>query len=92
MSTVLGVPGVWDVAAHFAVVDAALPRCTADGRWRICYTHPTLGDVLMSPSAGAVKITRWLFPLGSGPKRTHKTGVFPHKTGVIHGLRASCPK
>ncbi len=84
MSTVvLGVPGVWDVAKHFAAVDAATAHFTADGQ-RIAYHHPTLGPVFVAPSpfidtkgkkhsvmyerAEDPKPVRWLYPLGSGPK------------------------
>ncbi len=61
-------PGVYSVEAHVAAIDAALPRFTADGRWRIAYTLPSGEDVRVSPHPGAVKMTGWLFPLGGGPK------------------------
>jgi hypothetical protein len=59
-AAVLGVPGVYDVQAHVDAMHRAAPRFTADGAYRICYTLPDGRDVLMSPSAGAVPIVRWL--------------------------------
>ncbi len=59
-AVLLGVPGVYDVAALYTALDATPLRFTADGAYRICYTLPDGRLVLMSPHAGAVSIVRWL--------------------------------
>ncbi len=96
MNTLLDA-GVWNLAAHLQALDAAFPRFTADGRWRIAYTLPSGEVVRVSPHPGAVKIKGWLFPLSTPVPQQQVSGDaashgIPHKTGGIGALRATGAK